>query len=446
MGIRVTTSKEYFQNYIDIFIQRMPKYAIEYPSGWRMRKGPLTDFTIQKHLDRKQTVGTLGRWYPEYAVLDMDSVSEETVDRIRETLNLNEDNSMLLSSESPDSYHLLFKPVYNDNPPTLRLLKDVFDPFCKMRGIEIYPQKKRVIRAPFDAHHRRMDIEYSHIDNWQQQLYWFEKLDAFDLSGVEYHQPELSLWLPKQPLPGVSTYTEGQELFQYGLQRPSSRHEAQFKVLYYLFQKNIPQSEAEQIVWHWINKLHNGFSETILINPSEVRAHINRQATKIYSDYEHARVYPNSTHNRHHGYITEPDIQEIVRICQGSIPRIKFLFNLIKYSYPRRHRIVLRLHTNKFIAWSGHRTYQKYLTELEVKGIASRGSGYLAGAFSKPLKVNWNYKDASDAVLLGGRSIDTLNSTVRQIYQARDFRDMLTGAGAYRTTAIEAVKRIYEEN
>lgn len=155
---------------------------------------------------------------------------------------LNEDNSRLFTSESPDSYHLLFKPSYNDKPPTLRLLKDVFTPFCKMEGVEIYPQKNRIIRAPFDCFHQSLDIECAHFADWKEHLYWFEKMDTFNLAEVKYHQPELDLWLPRQTLPGISIYIEGKELFSQGLQRFSSRHDSQWKVLYFLWRKNIPQT------------------------------------------------------------------------------------------------------------------------------------------------------------------------------------------------------------
>jgi len=248
-----------FREYVSTFVQRVPRYAIKTRNGWHTEERSLRDETVKDHLDKRCTVGTLGKWYPEFSVLDMDSVSLETVENVREKLNLDESNSMLLSSESAHSYHLLLRPAFNDKPPTIRLLQKIFQPFCRINGVEIYPQKQRVIRLPFGALHNCLDFEYFILDDWQKKLYWFQKLDSFDLSTVRFQQQELGLILPKQKLPRISVFEEGRMLLQYGLQGPSSRHESQFKVIYYLWRLDVPQNEAEKAAWQWINTMHNGF-------------------------------------------------------------------------------------------------------------------------------------------------------------------------------------------
>jgi hypothetical protein len=126
--------------------------------------------------------------------------------------------------------------------------------------------------------------------------------------------------------------------------------------------------------------MHNGFSRTINSdNFKIVKEEINRQATKVYSDYELCQTYPDTTHNSHDGFLAKTDIPEIIQITEGSLPRMRYLFNIVKYAYPRRHRTFLNIHSGKLVKWASRDTYKKYLNELDEKGIVKRGDAYSAG-------------------------------------------------------------------
>jgi hypothetical protein len=115
-----------FAEYVETFVQRIPKYAVKFKkSSWKTKNKPLSDTPIKAHLDGQYYVGVLGKWYPEFAVIDIDGLDQDKAEEIREEIGLNTDNSMLFSSESKDSYHILFRPTYNQKPPTLRLLNEV---------------------------------------------------------------------------------------------------------------------------------------------------------------------------------------------------------------------------------------------------------------------------------------------------------------------------------
>ena len=294
-------NKLLFDNYINSFVQRWPRYAIKHIGGknWKTKKKPLSDIPILSHLEGKYYVGVLSQWYPRFAILDIDDQPIERVNEIRSSLNLNENNSMLLDSESKDSYHLIIKPHLNKKPPTINCLQKVLKTFALYNKIEIYPQINRVIRLLFGAHQNPLDFKYFHLDNWQNKLYWFNKLDEFDLSMVEGQQLYLDLQIIS---PGTmpNIMEESRELLDYGLQYPSSRNESQFKILYYLWRNNIPQDKAEDIVWHWIKSKHNGLSKDIIRSPAVVQKEIYRQASRIYGHYELSNIYPDTTHNLHH--------------------------------------------------------------------------------------------------------------------------------------------------
>jgi len=272
---------------------------------------------------------------------------------------------MLCGSESKDSYHLLCKPSYHNRPPTLRLLNEVFGPFCDSRGIEIFPRPSKTIRLPFGKLQSCIDPGYAGYTDWQNRLYWFEKLDDYDLSTVPEHQRLLDLDIPQKSVPA---HREGELLFEHGLQRPHTRHDAQWKVILYLWRRNVEIDASIEIVNQWIRQKHNGFSEDVRSNPRVVRQEIKRQASHIFSMY----TLPDDTHNYYHGWLTKQDVVDVVHHCDGSLPRIRFLFQLVKYCYPRRYRGRINVHSDKLKEWASFQTYLKRVGELEAAGIVKR--------------------------------------------------------------------------
>lgn len=432
-----------FSEYCSTFVQRHPRYVIKMEGGqWKTKKKSLSDPPIKAHLRGRYWVGVLGKWYPGYAILDIDDRSMEVVEEIKAKLGLDSNNSTTYESERQDSYHILMKPFYNGRPPTVRLLQEVFRSFALNHGIEIYPQPNRCMRLPFGRGQNPVDFEYLGLTDWTEKFYWFNKLNEFDLHSVKDHQ--LPLPLESEGPRFMSTFQQGQELLRTGLQYPSSRNEAQFKVIYYLWRLNIPQSEAVEVVWSWINKKHNGHSKDIIKSPRVVRREIERQTATVYGRYDLACVYPDETHNSFNGYITKPDLMDIAIVSKGNLPRMKFLFHLVKYFYPRRHRTFIPVHTDKLQEWSSWRSYQKWLGELEEKGLISRSSSYLIGKFSKNLRLNWKWRSSSDAVFNDGRSVDTFEDSVRMVYKHYEFRQILRMCGVGKQTIGEMIKRIYE--
>ena len=209
--------KSKLEQYKSIFPQYLPRYAVKQIGGsWKTKNKHLSDIPIKAHLNGQYYVGVLGKWYPEYAILDLDNVLKEEPEKIRDTLNLDESNSMLCRSESPNSYHILIRPSYNNKPPTVRLLQNIFKTFGKQNNIEIYPQANRTNRLPFGYRQDCLDIEYMNLKDWKSKLNWFLKLDDFDLSDIPYQQRELDLTYENPGRPDV--FKEGEYLLQYGLQ------------------------------------------------------------------------------------------------------------------------------------------------------------------------------------------------------------------------------------
>jgi len=435
---------EYLE-YRNTFVQPYPRYTIKKIGSkrWQTIKGTLPDTRVKGHLEQEYIIGVLAKWYPGYIVFDIDNVTREEVERIRERLRGDEDNSMLFSSESPNSYHLYIRPTYKGKPPTERLAQDILKPFGQQNNIEIYPQANKTFRLAFGHKQRCLDIGYEDLETWQDYLYFFNKKDDFDISTVPLHQPELDLRIPGTQ--GKGTYQRGKELYQNGLSCNSSRYQAQFDVAYYLWSGNRVPQTVKGMILMWLKTKHNGYSEKVNTgNWRIIEGEIGRQVDWIFTHYELSYFYPNETHNNFNGYITKADLEEIAIMSKGNLPRMNFAFNLIKYCYPRSSRTFIDIHSDKLIEWSSRETYQRNLEELSNQGIIKRGDKYSVGRFSKSIKINWNFKDSKDAILYESRSPDTLEDTIKLSYKPEEFRELLKEAGSKRTTAIKTVKRLFE--
>jgi hypothetical protein len=434
-----------WDDYLETFVQRVPRYAVKVPGRlWTTKRGPLTDRPIKAHLEGQYAVGVLGAAYPLYGVLDIDDRDPAEVADIRGALNMSSGNSMLFTSESAGSYHVLFRPEYNGRPPSVGLLGTIFRDFARANRIEVYPQWRHAVRLPFGPNQVPADEDGRGIASWESAVHFFGKLDPLDIRAVRGAQ--LALEIPVIGKPAVPKVAAAAELFEHGLQAHGTRSEAQFQILLALWRGNVPQEAAEGIAWAWITRRHNGFSKDITRSPRAVRLHITRQATAIWGRYDFGRVLPDRPALAHEGFITKPDLLEIIKATSGNLPRSRFLHKLIMFMNPRRERISVGLSRDRLVTWSSWRTYNRYLAELRILGIVRRGRPYQVGKFSKSIKVLWPWTRREGAVLRDGRSVEDFDDAIRNVLRPDEFRQALDAHGGKRTTAIEAVKTVFDKN
>ncbi len=225
---------------------------------------------------------------------------------------------------------------------------------------------------------------------------------------------------------------------------PNSRHESQYKMIYYLYRNNTLPGHTMNLVWYVIRDKHNGFSKTIKYSPNEVKKEIIRQVNSVYENYDYSDFYPDKTHNDYRGFLTNLDIEDVIRITEGNMSEARLLGNIIKYCNPRRYRTFIPIHRDKFVGWGGVHTYLRYLDKFERLGVLKRGSAYLTGAFSKSLKPIWPYRNPDGAIVEDNRAPITFKDNIKQGFEWEVFRELLKQAGVKRTTAIDIVRRIYE--
>jgi hypothetical protein len=390
-----------FKSYLSYFVQTMPKYAIKQHGGrWTTQKKNLADPAIVAHLLGKYSIGSLSRYYPAFGALDFDGVSIEDVHRCMDELGLKESDSMLCTSERENGYHLLFRPIYNGESVTLNLLHKILDGYIAEKQaqaipLELYPQEDQCFRLPFGPSQKMVIGGLPLNRQWYEKLYWFEKLDEVDLAS--------DLNLPSRIVSRTGVDAEGAELLECGLVERNSRYDSQYKVLYHLWRDGLPRDIAIDTAWSWIQSKHNGLSKDILTRPKVVRKEIERQTQSIWSFSDRNRENPGKV--RETEYLTESDLSAIFRLSEGSLPKMRFLANLVSYFNPRQNKGHIPVHSDLLIKWGSRGTYQKYIEELIDKGIVERSLNYSVGSHAKMIRLFWDYRPSHDAIQNDGRNL-----------------------------------------
>jgi len=438
-------SSEIIQDYTNTFIQPIPRYGIKTSRGWTSINGAISYNMIEKHLSGSMTLGSLARYYPEHAVIDIDDRPLQEAEEIQGKLKLDDKNSMLFTSESKDSWHILFRPQYRGKPPTINLLSEAMKPAITHQAVELYPQANRYCRAPFSKVHQPIDDNRLMITK-EQQFQEFQELDEYNLEDIPRAQMQFDYGKfsggPKKAL--YTPYQEGKELLLTGLQLKHTRHDSQFKVLYYLWRKNTPIKKAEATVWKWIKTRHNGYSEEIFTNPEKVKKEVIKQALHIWNKYTALEIYPDSTNNDYFGWITEQNFIELVKIARGKLPEIRFYYEFFKYCNARQTRVKgVSIHSDLMKQWGSNANYKKYLNNLESINLISRTTAYIPGLFSKRIFPQWKPADRNKKLMIDERSPE-LNQTVLDIIKPNNYRSLLLSLGVNRTTAIEQLKHLQE--
>lgn len=438
-----------FDRYREIFGSSFERHSRKWQAKgmWYTVNGPAPTRLINQFLETGDpAIGVLGKWYPKYMIIDIDERSLSRAEEIRAEAGLNESNSKLCSSESENSYHLIVPIQYRGKPPTLNLLTMITQRFAVLYGIEIFPQEKRTIRLPFGPYQGILDPGGESLTKWYEKFEDFANTQPYDLSQVPRHQTPLDLCISKGKVELGHPQTAW-GLLEYGLQRPGTRNESQYKILDLYWRMNESPEIAVKTVKRWIRHKHNGFSKAVNKGAwREIDRDIERQASLIYSRRAMMDFYPDAVHNDNSGYITKPDLIEIVKFTKGNLPRMRYGFHIVKHFYPRRHRPYVNIHTDKLIKWSSKDTYLRYLNEFEEKGIMERTKSYLVGQFAKSIKLSgWKFQSGEKAVLYSGRSVEAFEDTVNLTFEPWEFRDLLKSVGVKRTTALEMVNRICGE-
>ncbi len=441
---------EAIDEYLTTFVQPIPYFAVRQvqKDKWHKIGKTMTRNCVRRHLVGEKIYGCVARWYPSHSEYDIDNWEQSRVEDFRAEIGMDENNSMLFEGEKRDHWRILYKPTYRGEPVTIKLLQSAMKKVGDQFGVEVYPQSKRISRLPFSHTYTPRDYDRWLLDS-KGLVNEFQKLNEYDITNdcpiraTEPFQQPL-LWTEDSRKEGW--YQEGKELYEAGLVVPNSRHLSQMKVIYFLWRNNTPNEMAEDLTKKWIQRKNNELSYDFRVNRRKVYQEIKSQVEWIYSSFMQDKYYPDSTHNNFEGWITKPDLLEIVKITQGNLPRTRFLTQMIQFANPRQVQPFVRIHTSRLQQWSSTTNYLSYIDELESKGIVQRKkgrTGYLVNNFSKSLSLKWDYETITRSIMNDGRTPDSYEEIIQTAFEPRDYKSLLQSVGVERTTAIKQVKTIY---
>ncbi len=206
---------------------------------------------------------------------------------------------------------------------TAQLFQDIGAQIAEVHQVEVYPQKDHAVRLPFGKYFELAE-DRGDIERPEDLLQEFKGLDEYDLKE-KWNKPRVQeqTFLDEVEDYGVkgTWYQNGKAWYVHGLVEPGTRYEAQARVIYYFYRRNTPPETNIDLTYQWIKKKHNGFSEAINLRKYQlIKNEIRKQVNWFYRNFEMIEYLPDSTHNSYNGYITKPDIEDIVRISGGIYP------------------------------------------------------------------------------------------------------------------------------
>jgi hypothetical protein len=441
-----------------LFTQPTPHYASKNSEGWRTVHRPLTWHVTNDHLTHLRTVGTLGRYYPNFGVLDFDDKTLSQVQASMSKSGLHEGNSMLFTSESANSYHLYFKPRYKGKPTALSYYTMLMN-YNGTNGCEIYPQANRVIRLPFSKGVKLHTAgEFKEV-YWQDGVAMLEDLMDYDLHyGLPRGDEVISASfkddeaLPLGKLtPSMSKgwRAEGKEYYQEGLTSSGSRVEATKRVVYYLWTQEHTPELAVELTKAWIKTKHNGFSKDWKSNYRDVYKQCQKIVEWVYLNFERQEYLPNLTQEQHNGWLTPAVVRQAVQASEGKLAEMRFNASLFSYVAPRCERKVVGIHSDKLKSFGSSKNYNSYLARLENACILKRHSEYSAGNYSKGISLTVQYDDPQNRINTKDdeeRPASTLEEWLPAVYKEVEYYNELKQFGRRRSTIIGQIEEIWGEN
>jgi len=404
-----------FGAYWRAFVAPRPPLGTQRPGrrGWYVTQRRPEPPDVWSHLEERVWHGSTARWYPVFAVIDIDAPRngyDAAMQVLEKHLGLTERvNCLPCTSPSWDkdrSFHVFIPVVYRGKHATLKLIHDILGPAVeairRQTGlqVELYPSPTRIFRWPLGRGQRPIQSGIPmYGETWEDALRELLDLDPYELFQNPYLPP------PPRPLRRRTDDRAGKT--RLGLEKWKKRelaeallngvlpddvphrYAAQTLLLQYWYRQNMPIENAVLVVFTWVKCVGRYIlydrSESIRMavttgNWRDIENHIRRQAKSIYGYYQALIIkspkpghYPDQIQFLE-GFAGKEDILWIADTFRGNIRSQRRAFDLITYMRPR-----MELHDWIYIPYrqwqriapgpGGRRDYLDWREELERRGI-----------------------------------------------------------------------------
>lgn len=435
---------QYVKTYLECFVRDYNgPYATQRPGqDWRTKRKKVSDPLIRDgHLEGKYWVALLACWYPLFGFLDVDHAGPDKWERIKEYFGFQPGEYLLFTSPSfaeDGNFHVYYRPRYRHAPATKKLLCKATAQAAVALRIEIYPQLRHKSRLPMgrDQHLIDEDTWMPMAYPWPQGLYWFLKMDDYDLARLPQ---QLRLPLSAAPVKTSTWRRQAEELLEHGLPGPGTRHDSIEVLAKYFFRCNCDPGEATFKIKHWLRTKHNGHSKDVNAGRwARVEREVDEIVAWYYAHYDRARFYPDSTHNLE-GWVTPADVRWITQdVFPQDVVNQKRLFKLLCYYRARMY------HDWVFIPWhrwddiAARNVYKKFQSLLEAKGLLDSIHSYWhqegnpEASYPKRFRLkNLPAVRAEQRIVTDGRAVQDYYDSLLTVYGSKKEVYDLVGRWAY---------------
>ncbi len=440
------------QQFQQEFTQPFPLYGTKGCHGWRQVPRTLKYEVCHDHLKGQRIIGTLGRWYPKYGILDIDNKPFDQVIRICSDIGFNTTNSIIFTSESANSYHIYFKPMKDGKLVTLNYFKACFELLEQTQNLEFYPKAFRLIRLPFSRGISCVNAAgLLESISYEQGLQRLEMLQEFDLACLP-HAPDHVFSLPHTQLFHAKDISfgnmqgwmaQGLTYWNEGLQSPGTRLEATKRVIYFFWRNNVPLDETIQYTKEWLKKKNNGYSKDYLKHRNTVYKQIEELCHWMYDHFMQNYTLPDSAHLLDKGFLSQSAVEQAIIITKGNVPRLRFLTQLMGYYAPRQQRDLVSVHSHRLREWSSATNANKFLLELQTQGILERQHAYRADHFAKKIRFLIPSSQPHEMLLQGDRPAETLEELLPLAMSPDKYKRLLTQLNVKPTTIQKQLNTLY---
>ncbi|NIZ47689.1 winged helix-turn-helix transcriptional regulator (plasmid) [Entomospira nematocerorum] len=435
------------------FTQPYPAYGIKNEHGWRTVHQPLTKSAIQAHLNHQISIGTFGRWYPRYGIIDVDDVEIAKLYEIRSQLGMHDGNSAIFTSESRHSYHIYFKPVRKGKMLNLNLYLKCMASARESLKIEIYPQANHLIRLPFGKGQYHLDNGIVWPLSYQEGMELFHTMGEYDVDHLPYLPMVAEEFSPSHNVLeadfGIQKgwKREGLALINEGLQSDGTRLESLKRVIYFYWSQNLPMEATVRLTQQWMETKHNQHSKDYRQHPQRVSKQISDLTQWIYDHFDRSYTLPDSAHIVDKGYLTKELTQTLVVASQGRLPILKFGLQLFAYLAPRNTgRNKISVHRDRLVEWSSTKNYLQYIDHFKQQGLLKRDARYKVGHYAKGISLLQGYTSFDGALQLEeDRPASGLHEIIPMVYTPHDYAKQLKTMNVDRKSIEKQIREVWQQ-
>lgn len=436
-------------NYQYHLTQPYPHYATQIDGTWKTVHRPLKHHVVRDHIEHRRIIGTLGRWYIEYGIIDIDDATIAEVEAVRASVGLTDANSVIFTSASAHSYHVYFRPVVGDQLPTISYYRQAMGYVERDLGVELYPHPHRVIRLPFGRGQGYLCRGVVRDIDYMDGMALLASLEEYDLRRY-YHEPE-DEGAPLRAELGIfgdkttGWKTQGLEFFNDGLSDFGTRLEATKRVIYLHWANNIPLESTILALQRWLDAKHHGYSRDYADNRAKVHEQTAKLARWIYDHYERRYILPDVPLMIDRGYLTPESVRMTLEASRGSLPLLKFALPLVAYVSIRGGRKV-SVHRDRLASMGSATNYQRWIGMLEDASILTRGTQYSVENYAKQISLTQTMPPSQVLASVDDseRPATTIHEWIPSVYTPEEFYRTQARHGVGRTTILMQISEIYQ--